>query len=110
MSFLKGFFSLFDWMFPKTLEEQFEDLDNSMQDLYDRMGWGEYKKPHPMSGWNYAVDINRLLEEEKQFNNALDNYIYWSKRTGATHKEYNPIVKDPARRRTSKYYDRQQFK
>ena len=32
-SFLKGFFSLFDWMSPKTLEEQFEDLDNSMQKL-----------------------------------------------------------------------------
>lgn len=44
-SFLKGFFSLFDWMFPKTLDESLDDLDNSMKDLYDRMGWGKYNNP-----------------------------------------------------------------
>ena len=57
MSFLKGFLSLFDWMFPRTLEEQFEDLDNSMQKLYDKMGWGEYKKSYPMSGYDNTMNI-----------------------------------------------------
>jgi len=41
-SFLRGFFSLFDWMVPKTMEESLNDLDDSMQRLYDRMGWGKY--------------------------------------------------------------------
>ena len=44
-SFLKGFLSIFDWIFPKTLEQSMEDLDNRMQDLYDRMGWGSYSNP-----------------------------------------------------------------
>lgn len=44
-SFFKGFFSLFDWMSPKTLDESLDDLDNSMKDLYDRMGWGSYSNP-----------------------------------------------------------------
>ena len=38
MSFWKGFSSLFDWMVPKTLDESLHDLDNNMQELYDRMG------------------------------------------------------------------------
>lgn len=38
MSFFKGFCSLFDWMWPKTLDE-------SLQELHDDMGWGEYKNP-----------------------------------------------------------------
>lgn len=45
MGFWKGFSSLFDWMAPKSLDEQLDDLDNSMQDLYDRMGWGIYHHP-----------------------------------------------------------------
>ena len=57
-SFWKGFFSLFDWMFPRSMEEQLNELDNSMQSLYDKMGWGEYKKPSHMSGWNNAIDFN----------------------------------------------------
>jgi len=32
-SFLKGFFGLFDWMSPKTVDETINDLDNQMQDL-----------------------------------------------------------------------------
>ena len=64
-SFLRGCFSLFDWMFPRTMEERMEDLDDSMQDLYDRMGWGEYQKPYPMSGYNNVMDIN--LTTSKQF-------------------------------------------
>jgi hypothetical protein len=46
MSFLKGFFSLFDWMFPsKSYQELSDDLDNRMQELYDRNGWGKYNNP-----------------------------------------------------------------
>ena len=44
-SFLKGFFSLFDWMSPKSLDESLDGLDNNMMDLYDRMGWGSYSNP-----------------------------------------------------------------
>lgn len=111
MSFWESLGKIFN-LFPrqKSYDELTGELDNKMQDFYTKMGWGEYKKSYPMSGWNYATDINRVLEAEKQFNNAVDDYIYWSKRTGAARKEYNPIVKDPARRRINKYYDRQQFK
>ena len=45
MSFWTGFSSLFDWMIPKTLDESLSDLDNNMQELYDRMGWGIYHHP-----------------------------------------------------------------
>jgi hypothetical protein len=46
MSFLKGFLSLFDWMFPpKSYQELSDDLDNRMQDIYDRNGWGKYNNP-----------------------------------------------------------------
>ena len=45
MSFWTGFSSLFDWMVPKTLDESLGDLDNNMQELYDRMGWGIYNNP-----------------------------------------------------------------
>lgn len=45
MSFFEGFNSLFDWMFPKTLKEHTENLDKKMQDLYDKMGWGNYENP-----------------------------------------------------------------
>lgn len=31
--------SLFHWMFPRTLDEQ-------LQDLYDDMGWGKYQNPN----------------------------------------------------------------
>ena len=72
-SFLKGFFSLFDWMSPKTLEESMDDLDNSMKDLYDRMGWGEYKKPSPMSGWNNAIDLTRSISSSEWNSMVQDN-------------------------------------
>lgn len=108
-SFWKGFFSLFDWILPST-EEQLNDLDNQMQDLYDRMGWGEYKKPSPMSGWNDACNINRILEAEKQFNNAIDDYLYRTKQEMITYYDHNPIIRDPARKRVSRYYERPQYK
>jgi hypothetical protein len=72
-SFLKGFFSLFDWMNPKTLDESLDDLDNSMKDLYDRMGWGEYKKPSPMSGWNNAIDLTRSISSSEWNSMIKDN-------------------------------------
>lgn len=72
-SFLKGFFSLFDWMSPKSLDESMDDLDNSMKDLYDRMGWGEYKKPSPMSGWNNAIDLTRSISSSEWNSMVKDN-------------------------------------
>ena len=56
-SFLKGFLSLFDWMSPKTLDESMDDLDNSMQNLYDRMGWGKYNN-------NTASDLTRSIKKD----------------------------------------------
>lgn len=100
-SFLKGFLSIFDWMFPRSLEEQMNDLDNQMQDLYDRMGWGKYN--NPCSGYNTAVDINRVLEAEKQFNNAIDNYLYRTKHEMITYYGHNPLIRDPSRPRINKY-------
>jgi hypothetical protein len=73
-SFLKGFLSIFDWMFPKSLEEQFEDLDNSMQNLYDRMGWGKYKAYPTTEAFNMATDIALTMEPSTQT-------IYASKET-----------------------------
>mgnify|MGYP003342327144 CR=1 FL=1 len=72
-SFLKGFFSLFDWMSPKSLDDSMDDLDNSMKDLYDRMGWGEYKKPSPMSGWNNAIDLTRSISSSEWNSMVKDN-------------------------------------
>jgi len=76
MSFIKGFTSLFDWMFPpKTYQELTEELDEKMQDLYDKNGWGKYhnplKYPYPYTdnpcsvsyGHNLAADITRAIEE-----------------------------------------------
>lgn len=58
-SFLKGFTSLFDWMFPKTLDE-------SMQQLYDKMNWGTYKAYPTTSAFNMAVDVTSTQEPPPQ--------------------------------------------
>jgi hypothetical protein len=99
-SFFKGFLSLFDWISPKTLDETIDNLDNQMQDLYDRMGWGQYKKPSPMSGWNNACDLNRVLEAEQSLMNEIYGYNF---RKIVTKEFHKPLVKDPARRRVNKY-------
>lgn len=88
MSFMKGFFSLFDWMMPKTMEEQLNDLDDSMQRLYDRMGWGKYCSN---SNCMTHADVDKLFEVQEK-------------------KYHNVFVKDPARPRRTfyerKYYER----
>ena len=74
MSLLKGFSSLLDWMFPpKSYQELSDDLDNKMQDLYDRNGWGKYN--NPLKGYQNAVDINRVLEAEQSFHNSIHEYL-----------------------------------
>ena len=55
MSFLKGFTSVFDWMFPP------RTLDEHLQDLYDDMGWGKYQNPNEEyakvnTGWTIITD------------------------------------------------------
>jgi len=70
MSFLKGFFSLFDWMSPKTLDESLEGLDESLQHLYDKMNWGKYHNPMCQNSfvnpsWNIAIDYTRSIEGDK---------------------------------------------
>lgn len=72
-SFWKGFFSLFDWMFPRSMEEQLNELDNSMQNLYDRMGWSKYTLPNSNCSYFSKNDIDSILEAKQQFNNAVDN-------------------------------------
>ncbi len=78
MSFLKGFLSLFDWMFPsKTYQEISDEVDEKMTNLYNDMGWGKYNNPlkYPYSSTenpcsvsyshNLARDINRAIELQK---------------------------------------------
>lgn len=84
MSFLRGFTSLFDWMFPsKTYQELTEELDEKMQDLYDKNGWGQYQNPlkyapFPVNNCSYisATDINRITTAEQ-----YDQTIYADKET-----------------------------
>lgn len=95
---LKGFASLFDWMMPKTMEEQLNDLDDSMQRLYDRMGWGKYSYPNINCSYVSGHDIDRVLEAEENFNNYLDDYIYNCRLI-----KKNKVYKDPARPRTKIY-------
>lgn len=78
-SFWKSFCNLFGCFSPKTLDE-------SMEDLYERMGWGKYHDP--CEAYHAAIDINRALETEQS----------------------SDPIKDPARPRTSIYYTRQQYK
>lgn len=75
MSFLKGFFSIFN-LFPqqKSYQELTNELNNKMQNLYDKMGWGEYKKQYRMNGWNNAIDINMQNDTLNQ------TYIYSGRR------------------------------
>jgi hypothetical protein len=61
MSLLNGFLSLFDWMFPsKNYQELSEELDEKMQDLYDKNRWGKYTNPLTRSissdEWNSFID------------------------------------------------------
>lgn len=78
MSLLEGFSSLFNWIFPsKTYQELSDDLDNKMQDLYDKHGWGKYNNPlkypyistnNPCSvsySHNLAADITRAIENQE---------------------------------------------
>lgn len=87
-SFLKGFMSLFDWMSPRSLDEQMNDLDDSMQDLYDRMNWGKYSYPNTNCTYISDNDIDRILQA----------------------KDQSLIVRDAARNSFSKYYRRPQYK
>jgi hypothetical protein len=79
MSFLKGFFGLFDWMFPpKTYQELSDELDESMQELYNTNRWGKYNNPlkypyqstdNPCSvsyAHNLAADINRAVTNQAE--------------------------------------------
>jgi hypothetical protein len=64
MSILKGFVSFFDWMFPpKDYQEMSDDLDQRMQELYDKMGWGEYVNPIKNNG--NIVDLNDFMKTPK---------------------------------------------
>lgn len=66
MSFLKGFFSLFDWMSPKTLDASLEGLDESLQHLYDKMNWGKYQAYPTSAAWNMSVDVTSKISPPQQ--------------------------------------------
>lgn len=56
----EGWYSMFSWMLPtpkmRTYKEMSDDLDEQMQELYDRYGWGEYKNPlHSWEEWRIPV-------------------------------------------------------
>ena len=79
-SFIRGFFSIFN-VFPSS------KLDDSMQDLYNEMGWGTYKNPltcngsmTPYSFYNEDMDSIQLYFKDHQFytqplNKAMNLYI-----------------------------------
>lgn len=100
-SILKGFYDLFSWITPRTTREQLNDLDDSMQKLYNRMGWGKYHKPSHKSGWNDACDLNRVLEAEQTFMDEI--YDYNSKQVSTTIKKTFSNKRDVARPRRNKY-------
>ena len=51
-AFLKGFVSMFDWICPRTVDEQ-------LQDLYDDMDWGKYKNPN-VDNW-VKIDHTKVV-------------------------------------------------
>jgi hypothetical protein len=65
MSFLKGFFSIFN-LFPqqKSYQKLTNELDNKMQNLYDKMGWGTYKNPLNNS-WSVASEVTQKYEKDQ---------------------------------------------
>lgn len=81
-NYIKSFFNIFS-LFPssKNYDELTLELNNSMQDLYDKMGWGQYIDPLS----NFTI-----VQKQKMHHNK-------------------PRI-DPARPRINKYYDRQQYK
>lgn len=94
-NFLKGFFSLFDWMSPKTLDESLDDLDNSMKDLYDRMGWGSYSNPLKNT---YILGPNmEIVSLEKDMENSIFSetvYVDGNKVSVTTSKDLLDQLKD----------------
>lgn len=101
--FLERVFSIFNLFSSsnKSYDDISKELDNKMQDLYDRMGWGQYKKPSPMSGWNDACDLNRVLEAEQSFMDEI--YSYNTRQITTTIKKTFSNKRDPARPRVNKY-------
>ena len=65
-----------------------EKLDDTIQDLYDRMGWGKYSYPNINCSYVSGHDIDRVLEAEKELNDCVNK---------------NKVSKDPARPRTKIY-------
>lgn len=106
-SFLKGFFSLFDWASPKTLDESLDDLDNSMKDLYDRMGWGVYH--HPFD-YEKQPDKNWLYSGWYEHPYPTNNCTYISNNDIERILQTSKHTRDPSRPRISKYYERPQYK
>jgi hypothetical protein len=96
MSLLKGFSSLFDWVFPsKSYQETSDDLDAKMQELYDRCGWGKYN--NPLKGHQNAVDINRVLDAHESFRKELAELgVYNTMTVDEYFKKYNPCQFTPA--------------
>lgn len=74
MSFWKGFFSIFNLFSSsnKSYDDISKELDNKMQDLYDRMGWGVYKNPLSTSpvtpinnSWSVATEVTKQYEKDQ---------------------------------------------
>lgn len=84
---------------PQEAYDYFYDLDNKMQDLYDRMGWGKYN--FPIGASNTAIDINRVLEAEQSFMDEI--YGYNTRQITTTIKKTFSNKRDPARPRVNKH-------
>lgn len=76
-NFLRGIASIFNlWPTPKNYDELVEEVNQDMQNLYDKHGWGKYYNP-------------------------LDNNSYTTTTTTTT--TYKSI-RDPARPKTNRKY------
>lgn len=66
-SFLEGFMSIFDWMFPKykNYDELSEEVDCRLQNLYDKMNWGKYENPLKKQDDLANIIKNELVEHLK---------------------------------------------
>jgi hypothetical protein len=80
---------------PKTYQELSDDLDNKMQELYDRCGWGKYN--NPLQGHQTSVDINRVLDAHESFRKELEECgVYNTMTVDEYFKKYNPCLFTPA--------------
>jgi hypothetical protein len=55
----EGMCSIFSWILPsKSYKELSKEIDEKIQDLYDKQGWGEYH--NPINQWHFTKFTTEL--------------------------------------------------